>query len=130
MFLKEFSYISDENINPSIIKYLRDKSFNIKDVREEKLIGTSDSELMKLSFKENRVIITQDRDFGKLVYTQNSEFIGIIYLRPGHIAADFHIKTFEYLLNADLDLVIPFIIVAENLNSSIKIRLRSNLNIQ
>ena len=129
MVLKDFSYLSDENINPSIINYLRDKSFNIKDVREEKLIGSSDFELLNLAFKENRVIITQDRDFGKLVYTQSSDFIGIIYLRPGHILADFHIKTFEYLLNSDLDLKTPFILVAENLNSSIKIRLRNNIKI-
>ena len=129
MLLKEFSYLSDENINPAFVKFLRNKSINIKDVREEKLIGTSDTELMKLSFKEGRVIITQDRDFGKLVYTQNIEFIGIIYLRPGHILSDYHIKTFEYLLESNLELEMPFILVAENIDNKIKIRLRNKLNI-
>lgn len=129
MVLTDFIFLTDENIHPELIKFLRDKSFRIKDVREEKLIGTSDLSLMNLSFKENRVIITQDRDFGKLVYTKNSDFIGIIYLRPGHIFPEFHIKTFEHLINSNIKLETPFILVSENSGSSIKVRLRNKINI-
>jgi len=69
MFLSDFIFLTDENIHPNLVKYLRSKSFSVKDVREEKLNGTSDEKLMKLSFRENRIILTQDRDFGRLVYT-------------------------------------------------------------
>ena len=38
----KFSYLCDENISPAIVKYLREKYIDVKDVREEKLIGSSD----------------------------------------------------------------------------------------
>lgn len=82
---------------------------------------------MKLSFKENRVIITQDRDFGKLVYTQDFDFIGVIYLRPGHVSPEFHFETINFLIKSNLVFETPFILVAENTDGSIKIRLRNNL---
>ena len=84
---------------------------------------------IKLSFKENRVIITQDRDFGKLIYTQNSDFIGILYLRPGHILPQFHIQTLEHLLESNIQLESPFILIAENFGNSIKIRIRNKINV-
>lgn len=127
MLLNEFSYLCDENINPAIVKYLREKYLDVKDVREEKLIGSSDIELMKLSFKKNRVIITQYRDFGKLVYTQDFDFIGVIYLRPGHVLPEFHFETINFLIKSNLVFEIPFILVAENTDGSIKIILRNNL---
>ncbi len=129
MVLTDFNFLTDENIHPELVKFLRNKSFDIKDVKEEKLIGTSDLQLMNLAFKENRIIITQDRDFGKLVYTQNSDFIGIIYLRPGHILPKFHIQTFEQLMGSNFKLESPFILVAENSETSIKLRLRNKIRV-
>ena len=127
MVLSDFTFLTDENIHPDLVKFLRSKSFSVKDVREEKLHGTSDENLLNLSFKENRVILTQDRDFGRLIYTKSSDFIGIVFLRPGHILPDFHIQTIKYLLVNNLDLLKPFILVAENSGKSIKVRLKNNI---
>lgn len=129
MVLKDFNYLTDENIHPELVKFLRDKSLNIIDVKEEKLIGTSDLNLMSLAFKENRIVITQDRDFGKLIYTKNTDFIGIIYLRPGHILPKFHIQTFDKIMKSNFEYEIPFILVAENSGASVKFRLRNKIRV-
>ncbi len=59
-------FLTDENIFPSLVNALRSKSYNVKDIKEEKLLGISDSEALKLAFKENRVVITHDKDFANI----------------------------------------------------------------
>ena len=55
------------------------------------------------------------------------DFVGIIYLCPGHFNPEFHKTSFTRLLEAKLDIEPPFIIVAENSHGKIKIRLRNKL---
>lgn len=89
------------------------------------MFGLSDLEILNRSFTMGQVILTQDSDFGTLIFREKVEFIGIIYLRPGHFSHEFHISTFKTILLADLDLAPPFILVAENTGVTVKIRLRS-----
>ncbi len=124
MALKDFPILSDENIQTDIVAYLRGEGFEVKSVIEEGLEGESDQKLLEIAKSENRVIITHDSDFGRLIFTQNMTFTGVIYLRPGHFDSNFSINTWKALLKADLDLKPPFIIVAENNGARVKIRYR------
>jgi hypothetical protein len=69
-------------------------------------------------------VVTHDSDFGKIVYTQPIKFLGILYLRPGHILAEFHISTLRTLFHNNPPVEPPFIIVAENTINTVKIRVR------
>jgi len=53
-----------------------------------------------------------------------AKFVGIIYIRPGHIHADFTIKTLEAIRNNAPDVTPPFILVAERVGGTVKIRVR------
>lgn len=57
-----------------------------------------------------------------------AKFIGIIYLRPGHIQAEFTVKTLEIIRDHAPDVVPPFILVAERTGGTVKIRLRQLLD--
>ncbi|MBI4016152.1 MAG: DUF5615 family PIN-like protein [Candidatus Aenigmarchaeota archaeon] len=63
-----------------MIRTLRQVSFEVKDIKEEKLHGTTDKEILNLAFKENRIIITHDKDFAQVIST-NIRHKGIILLR-------------------------------------------------
>ncbi|MCB1189973.1 MAG: hypothetical protein H7A23_17960 [Leptospiraceae bacterium] len=41
MFLKNFNFLTDENIHPEVLQYLRNLGFNIKDVKESGLSGST-----------------------------------------------------------------------------------------
>ena len=124
MKLAELKYLADENIAPQVISFLRDKGFDIKSVIEERFTGRNDYFLIEYANDTDRVIITHDSDFGKIVFTRQITFTGMIYLRPGHFNPDFTITTLKTLLSRELELKFPFIIVAENLTDKIKIRVR------
>lgn len=127
MELSSFTFLTDENIHPTLVAYLRSEGFIIKDVKEENLIGSSDHKLLSISYQEKMVILTHDSDFGKIIFTEKATFIGIVYLRPGHFDPEFHKTSFAKLLQANLDIQPPFIIVVENSYGKVKIRLRNKL---
>jgi hypothetical protein len=43
-------------------------------------------------------VVTHDADFGTLAILQNEPLVGIVYLRPGHIDAQFTVATFQAVL--------------------------------
>lgn len=88
------SFFADENIPPDLITWFKSKGYIISSVKEENLEGATDISIIKKCFVENQVI-TQDNDFGKLIFTTSISFYSIIYLRPGHLDAVFHIPTLE-----------------------------------
>lgn len=124
MKLIDYPILADENIKTSLVLHLREKGFDVKSVREEKLFASPDVALLRLAQFEKRVIVTQDDDFAKIVFTQKISFIGIIHLQPGHFAGNIHIQTFNSILQLDPDLTSPFIISAVNDGVSTKIKVR------
>ena len=124
MKLTDFSLLTDENIHADVVSHLRTLGFDVKDVKEEQLQGVTDRQLLEIAFVENRVIVTHDSDFGTIVFTENTGFYGITYFRPGHIFASFTNNSIDALINLNPEVKSPFIIVIENQNSNIKIRIR------
>jgi predicted nuclease of predicted toxin-antitoxin system len=121
MNFKSCKFIADENIPPLLTTYLKELGVDI--IIIEKL--QSDLDIIAYAHKHNRAVITQDADFGKIVFTAKVDFTGIIYLRPGHISAAFHKTTIQAIISEKLELLAPFILVAENQGEKIKLRLRN-----
>lgn len=74
-------FLTDENIAVSVVRSLRQAGFDVKDAKEQKLHGTSDTELLSIAHKENRIILTHDKDFGNLINDQHRPHKGVILLR-------------------------------------------------
>jgi predicted nuclease of predicted toxin-antitoxin system len=42
---------------------------------------TEDSEVIRLAVHEERILLTEDKDFGRLVYSHGQKTLGVIFLR-------------------------------------------------
>ena len=124
MTLNGYKLLTDENIDPVIVAFLRQRKFDVCDVKENGWFGMKDIDLMPLAYQEQRVIVTHDSDFGTIIFTKGEPFVGVLYLRPGHFDASPHIQSLEVLLTSNLDMQAPFIVIAENTGVAVKIRLR------
>ena len=124
MSLHDLSFLTDENIDVEVVTYLREQGFDVFDIKEERLFQMSDEDILALSYKTNRVIISQDSDFGTLIFRDNTLFYGVIYLRPGHAFPIIHVQTLIQIFTANPAIHIPFVIVGENNGEMIKIRIR------
>jgi predicted nuclease of predicted toxin-antitoxin system len=124
MMLRDFGLLTDENIDPLTVQFLRELGFDVLDVNEQGWAGHKDSDLLYIAHQQGRVVITHDSDFGTLVFTQGQPFTGILYLRPGHFDAEPHRQSIEAVLASQLIVSAPFILIAEHTRTKIKIRLR------
>ena len=124
MKLTDYPLLTDENIDPAVVQYLRQAGFDVRDVVEDQLVGSTDRRLLSLAVNEGRVIITHDSDFGTLTIGQHAPAIGVVYLRPGHIDSQFTIESIEALLNQSLDLPASFIIALRRTGVDVTIRIR------
>ncbi len=59
--------LADENIFHDIIKALRDADFEVYSIYENQR-GTKDIDIVQLSKNPPRIILTEDKDFGDLVF--------------------------------------------------------------
>jgi len=122
--LREFHFLADENVHPEVVAYLRTHGFDVLDVKEAGMTGAGDLALIRAATAADRVVLTHDRDFGTLAIAAGEPTAGIVYLRPGHIRAGFTIRTLAALLARELDLAVPFLIVAEGGAGAVRIRVR------
>jgi predicted nuclease of predicted toxin-antitoxin system len=119
-----YQFLTDENIDNEVLVLLKTYGFDIFDIKEQQLWGLSDKDIIEKAFADQRIIITQDSDFGTMIYRDQSAFYGLIYLRPGHNPF-LHIQTLKTLfLTFSHEIITPFILVAENANGIVKFRYR------
>lgn len=124
MKLSEAKLLTDENIHPDVVRFLEEQGHDVLDVKRDGLVGSSDLELVQRALAERRVIVTHDRDFGRLVFVSGESIWGILYLRPGHHDPAFTLSTLRAVRAQHLVPEVPFTLVVERQGGRVKIRLR------
>ena len=119
----DFPLLADENVHPDVIEFLREAGLDVESVSEQGQFGLPDTQALQQATEEGRAVLTHDSDFGGLAL-MGAEFIGIIYIRPGHIHADFTVKTLQAIRDNAPEVIPPFILVAERTGDTVKIRVR------
>ena len=73
-------FIADECCDTALVTSLRKDGHDVLFVTEKK-VGAIDDEILSDSYKEERILITEDKDFGELVYRLKKPTHGIVLLR-------------------------------------------------
>lgn len=73
-------FLLDQDVYAATARLLADLGHDVVPVAELGLARASDSHLLKTACEQDRVLITRDRDFGGLVFLQDSG-AGVLYLR-------------------------------------------------
>ncbi len=97
-----FRFLTDENIAKSLVRALREKGHDVKDIKEEKLFGTPDKEIFNLAKTEDRIILTHDKDFNNLLDFPLQPHNGIILIRYNDLFPDNVIRKFVPLLDTEI----------------------------
>jgi predicted nuclease of predicted toxin-antitoxin system len=85
----DFPLLTEENITADVVAGFRARGCDVRPAEEERLIGRGDSEVLERATALHRVVVTHDLAFGKVEIRGGASFVGIVYLRPGHISAAF-----------------------------------------
>jgi len=74
-------FLANENFPLFSVKILESAGFDIKSIGQD-YAGILDSEVMEIAIKEQRTILTFDRDYGELIFKKGYRPTnGVIYLR-------------------------------------------------
>jgi predicted nuclease of predicted toxin-antitoxin system len=73
-------FLADVNVESTLVDFLRKKDFDVLWIPDYDC-QLKDDELLNLANKEKRVLITNDTDFGELVYLQKRITSGIVLFR-------------------------------------------------
>ena len=74
------NFLVDENIGGSVIMSLREQGYTVHSIKEQ-YPGLSDVQIIDLANSTNSIIITEDTDFGELVFSYGLKSRGIILIR-------------------------------------------------
>jgi predicted nuclease of predicted toxin-antitoxin system len=121
----EFPLLTDENIGPDVTAGLRELGCDVRTAGDENLIGAPDTDILERAVLQGRVVVTHDLAFGHAVIALGAPFVGIVYLRPGHISASFVLAVIDAILHSPVDVEPPFILVAERREATVRVRVRT-----
>lgn len=71
----------DENLGKTARNYLIENGFDVQSVQDENLCGTTDENLFNYSKKDQRCLITLDKDFSDIIRFNPENSYGIVVLR-------------------------------------------------
>lgn len=118
--------LADENVSAAVIEALRERGTRVTSVHGVELAGRRDRDLLRHAVAHGEVVLTHDSDFGTLAVRTGEPYIGIIYLRPGHISAASVVELIDAVHGCGREVEPPFIVVAERRDGRARIRIRSD----
>ena len=83
------NFLADECCDAGLVELLRADGHDVLYALEEQP-GDSDDEVLRRAFKERRILLTEDKDFGELVYRLQKPASGIVLIRIS--VEDRHLK--------------------------------------
>lgn len=106
-------FLVDECTGPAVARWLRDQAHAVFSVYEESR-GMLDDEILTKAHSEAWILITNDKDFGEMVYREKHPHRGVIFLRLSDERVASKIDAIEKLLDGYADqLADAFVVVTE-----------------
>ncbi|MBI5431314.1 MAG: DUF5615 family PIN-like protein [Planctomycetes bacterium] len=73
-------FLADESCDFSVVRALRNAGFDVRAVAEE-TAGLDDASVMRAAVEEERLLLTEDKDFGWLVFASSESNPGVVLIR-------------------------------------------------
>lgn len=73
-------FLADESCDFAVVRAPRTAGHDVISVAEI-IPRAEDPDVLKLAVRQKRILLTEDKDFGQLVYARGLSTIGVIFLR-------------------------------------------------
>ena len=73
-------FLADESCDFAFVKALRQKGYDVKAI-VELMPGATDLKVLEAGFEEERILLTEDKDFGEWIFVQKNTTSGVILFR-------------------------------------------------
>jgi len=73
-------FLADESCDFAAVRALRTEGFDVLSVAEASA-GAEDERVIALTLHERRILLTEDKDFGQLVFAAGRKTLGVVLIR-------------------------------------------------
>lgn len=106
--------LADEGVDKPIVDALRNKGFDVVYILETNR-GADDDVILEMANADKRLLLTQDKDFGELVFRLKNVHHGVILIRlEGYTAASKANIVMNMLLKYQNELIRSFTVIQPN----------------
>jgi predicted nuclease of predicted toxin-antitoxin system len=108
-------FLLDQSTDARLLPYLKQLGHDVTRISSNYPHSLPDPEVLSLAQHEKRILITDDRDFGELVFRLQQPHAGVIFLRLGTYAP-LTLKTerLAYVLTHYTDQLDQFLVVTKD----------------
>jgi predicted nuclease of predicted toxin-antitoxin system len=104
-------FLADESCDFQVVRALRAAGHDVVAVSEI-AAGADDPTVIEMAVREDRVFITEDRDFGQLVYSAGKPARGVILLRfPSTARATLAATVVDFVTQHGAQLAESFVVI-------------------
>jgi predicted nuclease of predicted toxin-antitoxin system len=106
-------FLLDQSADARLVPYLRSLGHDVIRIGKDFPPGLPDSAVLALAVAEHRILVTDDRDFGELVFAHRQPHTGVIYFRLGEYAElSLKIARLDHVLARYADRLDQFLVVS------------------
>jgi predicted nuclease of predicted toxin-antitoxin system len=98
-------FLIDESVGVHIVRYLRSSGHDVVYISEV-AAGALDEDVLKKAAEETRILITNDKDFGDLVFRSGQPHHGVLLFRLKDESAANQVKVLTSLLEQYSDHIV------------------------
>ncbi|RLF92961.1 hypothetical protein DRN50_07985 [Thermococci archaeon] len=104
-------FLADESCDFAVVRALRAEGYDVFAVSEV-MRRSDDRELIEQAYREKRILLTEDKDFGWLVFVSHADSAGVILLRfPGNARRSLVRTIVQLVQEQDERLLAAFVVV-------------------
>lgn len=112
-------FLVDESTDARLADYLTELGHDARTVARHYTRSLGDAEILAIAREEGRILITQDRDFGELVFRRGHPHAGVIFFRLTTTRLSVKTARLSHILSAYPDQLSQYLVVTEH---SVRVR--------
>ena len=105
--------LADENVPQKTLRVLKRKGIDIKSLLDFSP-GLRDEAVTEIANRENRVIVTFDKDFGELIFRKKLKIPGLVLLRFSPLSPEHVAERIESILSRKIPVENKLVVVRED----------------
>lgn len=107
-------FLIDESADTRVARPLRELGHDVTTVAGDHAMAMDDVDVLAIALREQRVLITDDRDFGELVFRDRQPHAGVLYFRLSNTRLSLRIARLEHVLRQHGEELDQFLVVGDH----------------
>ena len=104
-------FLFDEGLPFRLVAFLEEEGHNVIVCGRDRPYALHDRQILAMAFAERRILLTNDKGFGNLVFHERQPHAGVILFRLGYVSIDSRIAFLQRVLNDHTRELDQFIVV-------------------